>query len=119
MKAKEFKNYKALCKSHHSIFIYFFQILGYLNTFFFLFLALGLCCGAWAFSSRDAWAPEHVGSVAAVCGLSCPVACGILVPQPGIEPGSPALQGRFLTTGPLLKSLVLYYFYLCMFYLAK
>ena len=76
MKAKEFKNYKALCKSHHSIFIYFFQILGYLNTFFFLFLALGLCCGAWAFSSRDAWAPEHVGSVAAVCGLSCPVACG-------------------------------------------
>ena len=27
------------------------------------------------------------------------VACGILVLLPGIEPPSPALQGRFLTTG--------------------
>ena len=32
--------------------------------------------------------------------LSCPKACGILVPQPGIEPTSPALEGRFPTTGP-------------------
>ena len=37
-------------------------------------------------------------------GLSCPVACGILVPWPGIEPTSPALEGRFLTTGPPGKS---------------
>ena len=29
--------------------------------------------------------------------LSCPMACGILVPWPGIA--SPALEGRFLTTG--------------------
>ena len=35
----------------------------------------------------------------------CPMACGILVPPPGIEPMSPALQGGFLTTGPLGKSL--------------
>ena len=28
-------------------------------------------------------------------GLSYLVACGILVPQPGIEPASPALQGGF------------------------
>ena len=34
------------------------------------------------------------------CRLSCPTACGILVPQAGIEPTSPALEGRFLTTGP-------------------
>ena len=27
-------------------------------------------------------------------------ACGILVPRPGIEPASPALQGRLLITGP-------------------
>ena len=39
--------------------------------------------------------------------LSCPAACGILAPWPGIEPGSPALQGRFLTTGPPGKSHVL------------
>ena len=32
--------------------------------------------------------------------LSCPAACEILVPRSGIEPSSPALEGRFLTTGP-------------------
>ena len=31
--------------------------------------------------------------VVVVHGLSCPTTCGILVPQAGIEPGSPALQG--------------------------
>ena len=38
------------------------------------------------------------------CRLSCPAACGILVPWPGIQPASPALQDRFLTTGPSGKS---------------
>ena len=33
-------------------------------------------------------------------GPRCSMACGILVPKPGIEPASPALQGGFLTTGP-------------------
>ncbi|XP_043330359.1 phosphoinositide 3-kinase regulatory subunit 6 isoform X3 [Cervus canadensis] len=37
-------------------------------------------------------------------GLSSSSACGILVPQPGIEPMSSALQGGFLTTGPPEKS---------------
>ena len=32
------------------------------------------------------------------------MACGLLVPWPGIEPTSPGLQGRFLTTGPPGKS---------------
>ena len=36
--------------------------------------------------------------------FSCSVACGILVPQPGIKPTSPVLQGGFLTTGPQWKS---------------
>ena len=31
-----------------------------------------------------------------VCRLSCPVAFGILVPQPGMEPASPALHGGFM-----------------------
>ena len=39
-------------------------------------------------------------------GLSCPAACGILVPGPGIEPVSPAFAGGFLTTGPSGKSTV-------------
>ena len=33
-------------------------------------------------------------------------ACGILAPQPGIEPASPALEGEVLTTGPARKSLM-------------
>ena len=33
------------------------------------------------------------------CELSCPEACGILVPPAGIEPMSPELEGGFLTTG--------------------
>ena len=37
-------------------------------------------------------------------GFSCPEACGILLPWQGIKPKSPALEGRFLTTGPLWKS---------------
>ena len=48
---------------------------------------------------------RHATSVLATCGLSCPVACGILVPRTGIEPASPALEGRFFTTGPPGKSL--------------
>ena len=43
-------------------------------------------------------------SLAVACRLSCSTACGILVPQPGIEPASPALQSRFLTSGPPGKS---------------
>ena len=34
-----------------------------------------------------------------VHGLSCSAACGIS-PDQLVEPASPALQGRFLTTGP-------------------
>ena len=46
------------------------------------------------------WVLEPTGIIVAACGLSCSVGCGILVPQPGIEPTSPELQGGFLTTGP-------------------
>ena len=60
----------------------------------FIYLAVsGLSCGTrdlslWGagFSSCGTRAPEHTGSVVAVRQLSCPAACGILVPRPGIEP---------------------------------
>ena len=62
------------------------------------------------------------GSLVAVCGLleehglSCPVACEILTPQLGIEPASPALGGRFLTTGPTLPFFFLYHLlFVCLF----
>ena len=38
-------------------------------------------------------------------GLSYSIACEILVPQPGMEPESPVLEGGFWTTGPPDKSL--------------
>ena len=43
--------------------------------------------------------------LAAACRLSGSVAGGILVPRPGIEPESSAVQGEFLTAGPPGKSL--------------
>ena len=36
--------------------------------------------------------------------VCCPVACGILVPQPGIEPKSPELEDGVLISGPLRNS---------------
>ena len=48
---------------------------------------------------RGSWA-----SVVVAHRFSCSLVHGILFPQPGIEPSSPALSGRFLTTGPLWGS---------------
>ena len=48
-----------------------------------------LVAGACGISHCGTRAPGHTGSV--------PVACGVLVPQPGIEPSSPALQGGLFT----------------------
>ena len=47
---------------------------------------------------------QPMGSVVMAHRLSCPMACGILVPQSEFEPESPALEERFLTTGPPRKS---------------
>ena len=55
-------------------------------------------CGTWALSLR------RVNSVVVAWRLSCPAACGILVPWSGIESVSPALESRFFTTGPPGKS---------------
>ena len=55
-------------------------------------------------SSCGTRASEHGGSVVEARGLSCPMACGILFPWPGIKPKSPALEGGFLTTGSPGKS---------------
>ena len=54
------------------------------------------------------WLPStgarHTGSVVLAGGLSCPLACGILVPRTEVKLVSPALAGRFLTTRPEGKS---------------
>ena len=45
------------------------------------------------------------GSLLRCVGLAAPECYEILVPDPGVEPESTALEGGFLTTGPLAKSL--------------
>ena len=66
---------------------------------------------AWRFGSRSTDTRLCSGgtkaSLVVVHGLICPVARGILVPWPGIEPASPGLEGRFLRTGPPGNSLPL------------
>ena len=78
-----------------------------------LFIAV---CGL--LSSFGVLALECVGSVAVALGFSCPAACGILVPQPGIELISLALEGGFLTIGPPGKSPVFCCFWMgCSIYI--
>ena len=62
------------------------------SLFFFFLAASGFGC------SKGSLLQLVNFSLVVTPGLSCPSACGILVPQPGIEPASSALQGGFLTT---------------------
>ena len=52
---------------------------------------------------------QYADSVVVVLGFSCSLACGILVPQAGIEPVFPTLEGGFLTTGPPGKTPIKFY----------
>ena len=94
---------------YHEVFrniLFYFILFIHCGLFYFIlkFLAVsGLICGTWdlslrrmgfslvaacgfSLSSCSAQAPEHVSSVVVALRLSCPAACGILVPGPGIEP---------------------------------
>ena len=62
-----------------------------------LCLNLSLNLGLFKIKKKKCWL--HWVFMAA-SRLSCPEACGILVPRPGMEPKSPALEGGFLITGP-------------------
>ena len=75
-----------------------------------------LCGSMWAlslrrpgYSSCGTRVPKYAGSAVAGPGLGCPEACGILVYWPGIKPESPVMEGRFLTTGPPVKSWASFY----------
>ena len=61
----------------------------------YIYLApLGLNCGTRDLRSvMQDLSRRCTDSVVVTCGISCPTACEILVPQPGIKPTSPALQG--------------------------
>lgn len=62
-------------------------------------LSLDAACGG--FSSCSTWVPEFTGSVANAHRLSCLETGEILLPQPEIEPKSPAWEGRSSTTEAL------------------
>lgn len=72
----------------------------------FIYLSvLSLSCSVY-FSLVVVCGPQSVrDSVVAAHRLSSSSACEILVPQPGIEPTSAALEGGFLTTRSPEKSL--------------
>ena len=75
--------------------------------FFLILICLLGCVGSWlqqvglfvVAHGLSSWGT--VGLIVAECRLGCPVACGILLIVPLL---SPALQGRFLTTGTPGKS---------------
>ena len=74
---------------------------------------LGLRIWASLLLGSNSWAAPHLFWLCwvfvAVCmlfpvvahGLSCPMACGIFVPQPKLKPTSPLLEDGFWTTEPL------------------
>ena len=65
-----------------------------------------LCCGAWALG---AWASAVVACGLSSCGKRAWLLRGMWdLPGPGLEPVSPALAGRFLTTAPPGKSLLFF-----------
>ena len=59
----------------------------------------------WSYLPLMASLLQHMGFSLVVSRFSCPMAGGILVLQPGFQPVSPALEDRFLTTGPPGNSL--------------
>lgn len=67
-----------------------FFLKGIVSPFFFP-AVLGLCRGTQA-------------SPVVASGLRCSLVCGILVPRPGMETASPALENGFSTSGPSGKS---------------
>ena len=72
----------------------------YLSTSGLSWRHVGSCLVAHGLSSCGTRPLKRKGPVVVVHGLSCPLAWGILVSQPGMKPASPALQDRFLTIGP-------------------
>ena len=63
-----------------------------------LLIFLPGCCSPWGRKEWDMTERLNINSEA----------CGILASQPGIEPVSPALQGRLPTTGPPGKPLTVF-----------
>ena len=64
-------------------------------------------------STYSTQAAECTGLVAVAGGLGCSMACRVLVPQPMIEPTSPALQGGFFNHWTIREIPQITYFLVC------
>ena len=64
------------------------------------FAVLGLGFSTWVLPCGSQ------ASLVVLCRLTCPTTCGILVPQVGIKPTPSVLQGRFLTTGNPIETVI-------------
>ena len=91
---------------------YFLKIFLNLWLYWVLLCTWDLCC-----STRTSLWLWCEGSVVMVCRFGCLAACRILVFQSGMEPASPALGGRFLTSRPPGRSLTMFYIGLFVFLL--
>ena len=111
MKMPQFIKQVLFCWTLRSLQFFFLSF--FLNIYLCIYLAAsGLGCGMRdlllrhiGFSLVVAHGLWNTGSVVVARGLRCTAACGILVPQPGIKPVSPALEGRFFTARPPGKCL--------------
>ena len=63
--------------------------------------------------SYSTWAAECTSSVVVAGGLGCSMVCRILVPQPRIEPTSPAFQGGFFNHWAIREIPQITYFCVC------
>ena len=93
------------CSSHQMAKVLEFQLQHcwfFKNKIFTYVAMLGLGCSMPDLHTfRCAGSRAHRLFSSCFClGFSCPSAVRILVPWPGIKPESPALKGRFSTTGP-------------------
>ena len=84
-----------VCFFYISVLCQFFLYICFICLFWSLWNGGIFHCGAWTLVVSWMWT-----SVVLALKLNHLVACRILVPWPGIKPASPALQGRYLPTGP-------------------
>ena len=86
---------------------FFFNLYLFGCVWFLFWLAESFFAAHWNLYLWCTWAPFAAPGLQSTWALvvvarrlSCPKAYGTFIPQPGIEPISPTLQGRFITTGP-------------------
>ena len=88
----------------------------YIASFFLCVYLAGVTCGTWDLCwvmwGVSLWSVDSLVVLLRIsnCRLTRYMACGILIPQPGIEASSPLLHSGLLTPGPPGKSQFCFFF---------